>query len=133
LEVIAATAIPVLAFVLNWRVRSARGYALSAAADFVLALMVFDLGAVIAHDVFEAVIPSAFFRSCFIELFVILFCLSTILWATALLHIEHRLGQDYDFGTRSYLNSAPMGLFLLAWMLVAALLSPHIFPFLYRG
>ena len=113
LDVLAAIFIPLFAFVLNWRLRASKGYALSAAADFVLALMVFDLGALIAHDVFEAAIPSQFFRTFFFAHFVVLFCVSGILWSTVLLHLEHRLVRDYDPEGRQYLGEFPDAHFYL--------------------
>src|SRR5262245_40735688 len=89
-NVLIAIAIPALLFALNWAMRAHRGYAVSAAPDFVLAVATFDFTAVVAHDVFEKVVRSTEVRDAFLNIFAIFFCLCLIFWMSLLLPWEDK-------------------------------------------
>ena len=72
IEIVAAIVIPALAFTVSWSVRASKGYALSAAADFILAISSFDLAALVAHDTFEKIVREPWFHQQFITNFCIL-------------------------------------------------------------
>src|SRR6516162_963001 len=103
IEIAAAVAIPLLAFVLNWNLRARNGYALSAAADFALALAAFDLVALVYSNVFAEVMRNKTFQHSFNPLEVTLFALTTITWMTLFLRLEHRMTQGYDFHNKRYI------------------------------
>ena len=132
IEVLAAITVPAFAFGLNWSVRSRNGYALSAAADFVLAIAAFDLIALIYSGTFEEVVRNEVFRHSFIRLIVVLFSVTFFAWFTVFLSLEHKMSEGYDFDLNAYIGERPMGPFLLGWGLLAAFFGMHIFTFLYE-
>lgn len=132
IEVAAAVAVPTLAFALNWAMRARNGYALSAAADFALALVAFDLVALVYSSVFSEVMRNEVFRQSFIRIIIILFVLTLTTWVTIFLGLEHRMMAGYSFVRRRYVAPRPMGPFLLGWTLLAAFLGIHILAFVYE-
>lgn len=132
-EVVAVLAIPIMAFVINWSLRATRGYSLSAAADFALALAAFDFSAIVAHKSFEKVITDITFRDSVIPMFATLFILTLIAWLIYFLPEEHRLLSRYDPIERKYKSNAPTGQMIIAWSFLCVFLVFHIFPFLTAG
>jgi hypothetical protein len=133
IEIAAAIAIPLLAFVLNWTVRSQKGYALSAAADFALALAAFDLVALLSRNTFIEVMRNETFRQNFNGLEIALFCITLVAWLWPFLRLEHFMTQNYDFRNRCYINGRlPMGSFLLGWGILATFLAGHILAYTYE-
>lgn len=123
LEIAASVAIPLFAFFLNWKMREIRGYALSAAADLGLALMAFDLAAIVIHRAFEHVIPTPDFRENLVALFVVFFTVATITWLTLLLPLEHQMSRSYSYQRKRYTSTMPMGCFLSGWTVMGSLLA----------
>jgi hypothetical protein len=101
IEIVAAIVIPALAFTVNWSVRASKGYALSAAADFILAISSFDLAALVAHDTFEKIVREPWFHQQFITIFVSLFCITMILWLLVIMPLEHRMSRNYSCISRN--------------------------------
>jgi hypothetical protein len=133
IEVAAAIVIPLLAFVLNWAIRSQNGYALSAAPDFALALAAFDLIALLYRTSFIEVMRNETFRQSFNALEIFLFCVTLVAWIWPFLRLEHSMTRGYDFHNRCYINGqSPMGAFLLGWTILAALLAAHILGYIYE-
>jgi glycerol uptake facilitator-like aquaporin len=131
-EIGTSIAIPLFVFGLNWAIRQTNGYSLSAASDFILALIAFDLAALVSKEIFEKAIRFTVFKNGYINIFVIFFCVTALLWFTIFLKIERKMLEGYSFSNKRY-NKTPIGLFLCAWVLVAIILASHIFVFLYRG
>ena len=132
IEIAAAAAIPLFVFVVNWSMRARHGYALSAAADFALALAAFDLVALIYSQVFAHEVRDEILRTSFVRLMVLFFIVTFIIWLTVFLSLEHRMTEGYDFNLRRYLNGRPMGCFLSGWGILVAFLTVHIFTFIYE-
>ena len=125
IEVLLAITIPLFAFVVNWRVRVACDYALSSAADFVLAIIAFDLVVAGGSEVFSTVPNSETIREHFTSVFIILFIVSFLMWALGSLPLEHRLSRYY--------NQSPKRNFYFgaSWVIVPFLMAPHILAFVY--
>lgn len=132
MEILVAIVIPAFLFSLNWVFRSAKNYAPSAAADFILALMGFDLSSIPAHSLFETAVRSQDVKSQVLGLFIVLFTLSSIMWYTSAVPLEHRILEGYDFQHNKYRDSKHRFAFVLAWVIAGGLLAGHIYPFLYR-
>jgi hypothetical protein len=133
IEVVAAIAISVWAFVMNWAMRARQGYALSAAADFVLSLAAFDLIAIVYSSVFKQVVRDEVFRDDFVRLVVVFFVVTFGFWVTLFLGLEHRMTAGYDFPNKRYIGGhRPMGAFLTGWTLLAVFLGTHILAFIYE-
>jgi hypothetical protein len=132
IEVAAAVSVPLFAFILNWRERARHGYALSAAADFALALAAFDLVALVYSNVFTEVMRNAVFKHSFNQVIIPLFCGTLVTWVCIFLRLEHRMTEGYDFQSKRYLTPRPMGAFLSGWTLLAVFLGMHIFAFVYE-
>jgi predicted membrane channel-forming protein YqfA (hemolysin III family) len=131
LEIAAAVLIPLLAFVLNWKVRASKGYMFSAGADLALATAAFDLAAIVDHVNFETVVRLPFFRENFVMMFSLMFCIVLITWLTALLPLEYQVTDGYDRSSRRYTSSRYRAFFVMGWMLVGPLLAAPIFAFTY--
>ena len=131
IEMTAATAIPVLFFVLNWKIRELRGYAHSAAADFALAIAAFDLAMIAANQSFEQIVPDPTFRANFVLILIISLCLTIIIWSTILLPIENTMAKLFDHNNCTYIHGRPVGYFLLSWSLIGMIFSAHVFVFIY--
>jgi hypothetical protein len=132
LEVAAAASVPLFAFIINWRERSRHGYALSAAADFALALAAFDLVALIYSNVFAEVMRNEVFKHGFNRVILPLFLLTLVTWICLFLRLEHKMAEGYDFHRRRYIAARPMGAFLAGGSLLAFFLAMHILAFVYE-
>lgn len=82
-------------FWINWLARMKMGYALSAAADFVLAIAAFDLGAIAAHDVFEQAMTSTLFQKEFVELFLIFAVVTLLAWSQGVSAFGRQIGKNF--------------------------------------
>ncbi len=131
IEVCAAIAVALFPFVLNWAMRAKHGYALSAAADFALALAAFDLVALIYSQVFSGEVHDPVLKASFVRLMVIFFVVTLGFWVTIFLSLEHKMTEGYDFTRKCYTAGRPMGCFLSGWTLLVAFLAAHIFTFVY--
>jgi hypothetical protein len=131
IEIAAAIAFPLLAFVINWQIRIHRRYALSAAADFMLAVATFDVTAAAAHAPFEKVVRYQPFREDFVGLFLILFANTIVSWMVFFLPLEDRLINAYQPSSGGKFTGNAAIYFFGSWFLVAALVAPHFFVFLY--
>jgi len=125
-------AIPAFAFWINWVVRLNMGYALSAAADFILAVATFDLGAIAGHHVFEKAMNATVFQRDFVELFICLLIISLVAWWACFLRLEDKITRLRRPGASASEQGKVKPLTVLSWMLVAAVMFPHAFAFLYK-
>jgi len=128
-----AVLVPVCTFGLNWRVRTSKNYILSAASDFVLALVAFDFAAIASYDTFKKVVSDNTLRDSFGPMFVAFLLLTLVLWLWVFMPLEGRMVRGYSYDEGRYISPKPTGLFVLSWVVVAALLAVHIFPFFYGG
>jgi hypothetical protein len=132
IEILAAIAIPALAFALNWQIRIKHDYILTAAADFILAIAAFDFAALAAHDVFEKAVHAETFQKEFVPLFIVLFVFTLGAWLFAFLPLEDRLIKVYVPSSGGRFTGKSALYFFGAWALVGMLIAPQAFVFLYR-
>jgi hypothetical protein len=131
IDVLVSIAIPALAFGANWQIRSKKGYALSAAADFILAIASFDLAALAAHDVFEKTVRDPILREKFVPVFIILFVITMALWAFLFLPLEDKLERVYKITPDGSLTGDSALYFFGAWGSVVFIVAPHVLAFVY--
>ena len=129
LAVVLSVLIPVVAFAVNWGMRASMGYALSAAADFVLAVVVFDFGAIVTHKLFEGVAFSPFVQANFEEIFECFFLVTALLWGAYFLRTEDKITKLYQqLVTPKNTIERHVG---ISWALVFAIVASHVFTFVY--
>lgn len=133
LEIAVIVLVPVCSFSLNWSVRSSNNYVLSAAADFILALVAFDLTALASYSAFKKVVSDSALQDWFGLVFVGLFCVTVLAWLWFFLPLEQRMVRGYSYDEGRYVSNKPTGIFVLSSVAVAVLLAFHIFPFVYGG
>jgi len=85
---VGAIVIPSLGFLLNFIGRLKARYPLSASADWVLLLIVFDAVAIVAKSDFEPFVQALFLREAFLAVFMTLLILTIILWLITIMHVE---------------------------------------------
>src|SRR5690242_16802421 len=107
------------------------GYALSAAADFVLAIAAFDVAAIAAHGVFEHTISSTIFQQNFVQLFLVLTVITLVAWQMWFLRLEDGLTklQKLPMTRPNEIQKKS----ILAWLCVGGVMAPHVFVFVYNG
>lgn len=127
-----SVSVPSFAFAANWVARIQMGYELSAAADFVLAIAMFDLSAVGAHDVFEKAMTNTVFQKDFVALFLVFTIGTLFVWFAAFLRLEAYIEKlqisPQSADTRKRVRKFTIG----SWALVAVVMAPHVFAFAYR-
>jgi hypothetical protein len=131
MSIVLAVGIPATAFSLNWGMRASNGYKRSAAADFVLAIVAFDLSALFAHDVFEKAMHDETFKQNFLPIFGALFMITLIGWSAIFIRLEGALERNYKGARTNKLTGKGQAIFFGSWMLVIIIAAPHIFAFLY--
>lgn len=133
LTIIVSVLIPLFAFWANWAARRQMGYELSAAADFVLAIFAFDLGAMAAGDVFKQAMHSTIFQKDFYTVFIILFIVTAVAWASGFLRLEHYIETvvAQNNPAPSFFKN-PTYLKWCSWGAITFVMAPHIFAFAYR-
>jgi hypothetical protein len=112
-------------FLTNWGVRARNGYTLSAAADFALALMGFDLAAAIASNSFENMFHNAILNANRVAVFVCLSLVALACWAGALLKIEYAIARQFDPWQETYRSGAATTWAIGAQTLAGFLLCLH--------
>jgi hypothetical protein len=130
LEIIISATISGGAFVLNWAVRAQLQCALSAAADFVLAVVVFDAGALAASGVFENAVREPLYRENFVAIFVGLLLVSLAAWAGIFLRLENKLAECYSSSAMSHREAWKNTYFFVSWFLVSFVVAPHLYFFI---
>jgi hypothetical protein len=118
-----AILVPATVFGFNWWIRRREQYAQTAAADFILAMLIFDAAAVIASKDFEPMLRSPelaeviSYWHCFIGVLCGLAWLGIVNWGEPALehYYRHR-------GTSRF----PIGKFSLCWFSIFLLVALHI-------
>jgi hypothetical protein len=128
----ATVVIPISVFSFNWWLRSHKGYAQSAAADFLLAVLIFDAALVVTAKDFEPFVRSAQLRPIVVYWHVVAFVLTAGLWALILENGEAALVKYYEVRRPRDRGPFPWGPFILSWMGVAIMLAFHIGFFVAR-
>ena len=129
ITILVSIAVPALAFWINWVARLRLGYALSAAAAFVLAIAAFDAAAICAHGVFEQAMPNTVFQQNFVQLFFVLTVFTLIVWQQWFLRLEDGLGKLQALPVTR--TNEVQKKSILAWLCVGAVMAPHVFVFVY--
>ena len=126
-----AVIIPLGFFGLNWSYRAVKGYALSSAADFALAIAAFDIAMITAHKAFEKIVPHPDVQLLFVEIFTILTFVTLALWAKLFLYLEDRMTKQYDNEKGRYYPRFPVGSFFISWSCVVAIFCFHVLIFIW--
>ena len=133
LTIVITAGIPVAVFLLNWILRATKGYALSAAADFILAVVAFDFGGLMAGDIYRSAISSPEFQKDFTHIFGICFLVTLVLWASLFITLEYKVSEGYDHKARTYVSKTHKKFFYFSWLAVAPVLAAHFYIFLSHG
>jgi hypothetical protein len=130
IKIIEAAIIPIALFVLNMRARKFMHYTESAATDFVLAIIGFDVAAIAASDVFSNAMHDTIFKQNAVGLFIIMGLGGLILWCTFFLSQEKKL---IALANRpiSIPDEIPFRFFAV-WSLASVIFAGHVFVFLYQ-
>jgi hypothetical protein len=123
---IVAVLIPLAVFTANWIHRSHKGYAQTAAADFILAIVIFDLAVIVASQDFEPFLRSPVLRPVIVYWHFVAAFLSGLLWAGIVRWGEPAMARFYEMKIVYQRTSFPVGTFLTCWMGVLGLVAIHV-------
>jgi hypothetical protein len=124
--VIVGVFIPLGFFAGNWYLRAEKGYAQTAAADLIVAIVIFDAVVTVASQDFEpflrapVLVPLIRYWHFFIAL------VAGSLWVAITKWGEPAVARYYEAKTSYYKTSFPFGTFLACWMGVLALIAIHV-------
>jgi len=129
----AAVAVPLAVFSANWIHRSQMGYSQTAAADFILAIVIFDAVVVLtAHD-FEPFLRSPELRPVMAYWHFVAGVISGLVWAGIIRFGEPKLALYYELKHSPLRPRFPGFTFLFCWTSILALIALHIGFFLIKS
>lgn len=120
---------PIAVFSANWAYRAKHGYSQSAAADFILAILIFDITVVLAAHDFEPFLRSRQLLPIIQYWHFLIGFLSCLIWLMIGKWGEPRLASYYDEGKP---GNFPFITFSLCWMSIFALIAAHMLFFLLK-
>jgi hypothetical protein len=122
-----AIGVPLAVFTANWVHRSRQSYAQTAAADFILAIGVFDLAVMIASQDFEPFLRSQSLRPLVVYWHFIAGFASALVWLGIVKWGEPVLARYYE-GRRAYYRTEdfPFAVFFICWFAVFFLIMAHV-------
>jgi hypothetical protein len=127
-----AIIIPLGVFSANWIYRNNKEYAQTAAADFILAVVIFDGSVVAASNEFEPFIHNSILRSLVVDWHIAIAIVGGLLWAGVLKWGEPVIAQYYESPPYSR-DNFPIFTYVLCWMSVLALVTAHVTFFVING
>jgi hypothetical protein len=127
-----AIIIPIAVFVANWIYRSNKKYSKTAAGDFILAVLIFDGGAVTSSDQFQPFIKDPLLRTIVIDWHVCAAIVGGLLWAAILKWGEPRVANYYKVDP-PWRQDFPFIAFSLCWMGVLILVAAQVSFFVIKG
>lgn len=119
-----AIIVPLAVFSANWIHRSNKGYSQTAAADFILAVLIFDCTVVIIAHEFEPFIRAPELRPFVVYWHVAIAFISGLIWAGIVTWGEPALAKYYE--AKRHRPSFPAATFLICWMSVLMLITAHV-------
>ena len=123
--------VPLTIFGINWAFRERNGYAQTAAADFILAVLIFDGVAVVAAKEFEPFINNPELQSIVGYWHMTIAALGALLLYFILKWGEPRVARYYQ--AKRQRPRFPIFTMMFCWAAVFALISAHIGFFVIRG
>jgi hypothetical protein len=116
--------VPLGVFGANWAVRYKSGYAQTAASDFLLAVIIFDLVAITTAKDVEPFVQAPELREIIVQWHVAIFLIGALFWWLIAQFGEPKMAAYY--AARRNKPNWPMAIFSLCWIAVFALMSLHI-------
>jgi len=127
-----AVMVPFSVFVTNWIVRHKKGYSITAPADFLLAVMIFDLGVLCTIQEASEFVQYAEFKTITAQWHVLMFILSCAVWYVIVTKPEQILNGYYSLHY-SMRGAIPLVALGSAWIGVWIVVLLHTSFFLYQG
>jgi hypothetical protein len=125
-----AIVVPLGVFAANWAFRHRNGYAQTAAADLILAVLIFDGGAVAASEALEPFVRNADLRSIMVGFHMSIAVIGGFIWWAILTWGEPAVTEYYE---ASGLGRFPFVSFALCWMGVFFLICAHVLFYFIQG
>jgi hypothetical protein len=125
-----AVVVPLAVFSANWAYRHRNGYAQTAAADFILAVLIFDGGVVAASEAVEPLVRNVDLRTIIVGYHMSIAVLGGLVWWAIVTWAEPALARYYEAGKEVHFPFVPM---VLCWIAVFILVSLHMGFFFIRG
>lgn len=127
-----AVLVPVASFIGNGAYRHAKGYQQTAAADFLIAVVVFDAAVISATDAFKPFVRDPELRTVIVNWHMAMVVVSAICWMAILAWLEPSLEGYY--AERKIIDiTFPVLPFMAAWALVLMVVAVHVGFFLMNG
>jgi hypothetical protein len=120
-----AVVVPLVVFMANWAWRFEKGYSQTAAADFILAMLIFDISAVLASKDFVPFMRAPSLIPLITYWHFLVACLSCSAWWGIAKWGEPVLEGYYDRKAGSG-KRFPFGPFFLCWFAVLTLVALHV-------
>jgi hypothetical protein len=127
---IPAVVVPLLVFSANWTYRHRKGYDQTAAADFILAVLVFDGGVVAASEAMEPFVRNVDLRTIIVGYHMFTAAIACGVWWVIVTWAEPASAEYYETDGGAYLRIVPIA---LSWMAVFILVSLHMGFYFIRG
>jgi hypothetical protein len=121
-----AVVVPLAVFSANWIHRSQMGYSQTAAADFILAVIIFDIVVVLTAQDFEPFLRSPELRPVMAYWHFVAGVISGLVWASIVRFGEPILASYYELKGSPLRPSFPGITFLLCWMSILVLIALHV-------
>jgi hypothetical protein len=121
-----AVFVPLAVFSANWAWRSHHGYAQTAAADFIVAIGVFDLAVMVASEDFEPFLRSQTLRPFIIYWHFLAAFASALVWLGIVKWGEPVLARYYEGRGYHRRDDFPLVAFLICWFAVFCLIMTHV-------
>jgi hypothetical protein len=118
--------VPLAAFSANWVHRSQKGYAQTSAADFLIAVFIFDSTVVLASGDFEPFIRAPELRPLITYWHFVIAFISGLFWVGIIRWGEPALAAYYQHKRPRNPPSFPILSFLICWMAVLVLVTLHV-------
>ncbi len=123
--------VPAFVFAVNWALRSKGNYGQTAAADFILATLIFDLTVITSAKQFEPFIRNIYLREIAVEWHFCIGVVGAFTWWFITKYGEPRVTAYYS-RTRNR-PKKPIGTLMICWMAIFMLVSIHVGFFVVRG
>lgn len=128
--VLSTLVVPLAALVTNYLLRTGFGVLISAGADLLLVLLVFDIAAMLSIESINGVIRSNVVRQDAIYVFSWLAIITAVSWTALVVLGERKLQSCCEFyGSKLVLDDRGRLMYFFVLAFVGFILMAHIFPF----
>jgi hypothetical protein len=129
--IVPTVVVPMAVFGVNWTYRANRGYAQTAASDFILAVLIFDGGVVAVSQEFEPFIRHPELRHIIVYWHMTIAVIGGAIWWCILKWGEPVVAEYYE--TKRNRPRFPFFTLAFCWMAVFALVAAHVGFFVLKG